>query len=635
MKTLVLNLERREDRKELFERTNSGKLDYEFFEYTWDGYNTDYNKIRELGFDTDPNWIDPIEGTHLTRGEVGCFLSHYYAWRYCIESNEPILILEDDAIVTSAFNIKRIETQLKKGYDFVYLGWKEMEKSLPIKNNKTFVVPVYPYWTVGYVITPECAKKFVCEETEKSIIPVDEFLALQMKNINPIGYKKNVVEQRDREEVGSDVTTGDRYDAFLDFGIHVLTVGTDEKKCEKLYNSAAYNNINLINLGKDTDWNGGDMTIRGGGQKLLMVRDYIQRLQDRDIIFFCDAYDVFFTDTIGEIIYRYLEIGHKILFGAERICWPNEEYAGMMRTINKNDFPDLSTPYQYLNSGVFIANVGELKRILTPSIQIRPDESDQLWIQKKFIDRQYDIALDTDCYIFQCHEPLAHKDEDNGQLLNPVTGCYNCVYHGNGGEEAKQTFIEKYEEFYGVTDSPIIYIPTQDYEILEDDIILIDFLTESMCDSLIELSEGGSDFKSLSYDDVPGQEMRLREIDLWDNISKHWERSISPIIQKHWDMCGWYGLRDAFIIKYTMEGQKKLRVHTDASLVTGSVKLNDSYSGGELYFPRQDFSNKDIPVGKCILFPGQVTHCHESKPITEGTKYSLTMWTQRYEGDSI
>ena len=75
MKTLVLNLEHREDRKELFERTNSGKLDYEFFEYTWDVYNTDYNKIRELGFDTDPNWIDPIEGTHLTRGEVGCFLS--------------------------------------------------------------------------------------------------------------------------------------------------------------------------------------------------------------------------------------------------------------------------------------------------------------------------------------------------------------------------------------------------------------------------------------------------------------------------------------------------------------------------------------------------------------------------------
>ena len=129
--------------------------------------------------------------------------------------------------------------------------------------------------------------------------------------------------------------------------------------------------------------------------------------------------------------------------------------------------------------------------------------------------------------------------------------------------------------------------------------------------------------------------MRLRELDLGDNISKHWERSISPIIQKHWDMCGWYGLRDAFIIKYTMEGQKKLRVHTDASLVTGSVKLNDSYSGGELYFPRQDFSNKDIPVGKCILFPGQVTHCHESKPITEGTKYSLTMWTQRYDGDDI
>ena len=95
-------------------------------------------------------------------------------------------------------------------------------------------------------------------------------------------------------------------------------------------------------------------------------------------------------------------------------------------------------------------------------------------------------------------------------------------------------------------------------------------------------------------------------------------------------------IRDsAFLIKYDLKGQRKLRLHTDASLVTGSVKLNDDYTGGELYFPRQDFSNKDVPVGKCILFPGQVTHSHTSKELLSGTKYSLTMWTNRYDGDSI
>ena len=62
------------------------------------------------------------------------------------------------------------------------------------------------------------------------------------------------------------------------------------------------------------------------------------------------------------------------------------------------------------------------------------------------------------------------------------------------------------------------------------------------------------------------------------------------------------GIEGCFIIKYEMDKQRELRVHNDASLVTGSVKLNDDYTGGLLEFPRQKFNNKDIPVGKCLLF---------------------------------
>jgi predicted 2-oxoglutarate/Fe(II)-dependent dioxygenase YbiX len=82
-----------------------------------------------------------------------------------------------------------------------------------------------------------------------------------------------------------------------------------------------------------------------------------------------------------------------------------------------------------------------------------------------------------------------------------------------------------------------------------------------------------------------------------------------------------------------MKGQRDLRLHSDLSLVTGSVKLNDDYTGGDLYFPRQKFSNKDVPVGKCILFPGQVTHSHTSKELESGTKFSLTIWTKRGKND--
>ena len=91
-----------------------------------------------------------------------------------------------------------------------------------------------------------------------------------------------------------------------------------------------------------------------------------------------------------------------------------------------------------------------------------------------------------------------------------------------------------------------------------------------------------------------------------------------------------YGLRDAFTMRYSVDTQKDLPLHTDASLVTGSIKLNDDYEGADLVYPRQNFSNKDIPVGKCILFPGMVTHGHACQTLTKGVKYSFTIWTNRY-----
>ena len=666
MRALVLNLERRQDRRELFDSTNGNKLSYEYSQYVQDGENVTYDKLRELGFNTDKSWTDPIEETHLTRGEVGCFLSHWYAWRYCAELNEPLIILEDDAVVTDRFDENKIITKLNEGYNLVYLGWKEMgESTAPtpplntvidlssnpmmamammgavqsqnadaatsvlnsVQNNITatseFVTPDYPYWGLAYVITPQSAAILLDDTAKKNIIPVDEYLPKKLKELVPIAYKENVVEQRDRSETGTDITTGSRYDAFIDFDIHALTLGTDEDKCAKLFASAKYHGFEFTNLGKNVDWIGGDMLRSlGGGQKLRAVNEYIKELPDEDVVFFCDAYDVFMVDSLNEMVYRYLEIGHQVLFGAERICWPDASLSDTHKAINKKHFPNLSTPYQHLNSGTFIGRVSELKKIL--SILPDADESDQAWMQKRFFSEEFDIALDTECYLFQQHEPDVYKDGD--QLVNPITHCYTCLYHGNGGKEMKDLFVQKYKDFYG-TESPILYIPTVDYEILDDDIILIDYLTPSMCDSLIELSERHGGYKGLEGDDVPAQEIRLSALGVRDVTANHWWDTIEPIIGKHWTCCAYKGLRDAFIIKYSMKGQKHLRLHSDISLITGSVKLNDDYTGGELYFPRQNFSNKDVPVGKCILFPGQVTHPHTSKELKSGTKFSLTMWS--------
>ena len=97
----------------------------------------------------------------------------------------------------------------------------------------------------------------------------------------------------------------------------------------------------------------------------------------------------------------------------------------------KNNTQD--TPYQYLNSGTYVARIGELKKIFEEHIP--NDGDDQLYVQKQHLTGKYDIACDVEGYIFTCYEPQI--EVRNGQLYNPVTGCYTCAYHGNGGEKQK------------------------------------------------------------------------------------------------------------------------------------------------------------------------------------------------------
>ncbi|WQX51094.1 glycosyltransferase family 25 protein [Helicobacter pylori] len=55
--------------------------------------------------------------------EFGCYLSHYFLWKECVKTNQPIVILEDDATLESNF-MQALEDCLKSPFDFVKLfGW--------------------------------------------------------------------------------------------------------------------------------------------------------------------------------------------------------------------------------------------------------------------------------------------------------------------------------------------------------------------------------------------------------------------------------------------------------------------------------------------------------------------------------
>tara|TARA_Y100000590_G_scaffold87048_3_gene97530 strand:+ start:9298 stop:9843 length:546 start_codon:yes stop_codon:yes gene_type:complete len=82
-----------------------------------------------------------------------------------------------------------------------------------------------------------------------------------------------------------------------------------------------------------------------------------------------------------------------------------------------------------------------------------------------------------------------------------------------------------------------------------------------------------------------------------------------------------------FAVKYSKDTQLSLKEHVDESYISGSIKLNTDYEGGILKFPRQNFTNENIPIGDLIIWPSQITHPHLSTKVTKGEKYSITIWT--------
>jgi len=82
------------------------------------------------------------------------------------------------------------------------------------------------------------------------------------------------------------------------------------------------------------------------------------------------------------------------------------------------------------------------------------------------------------------------------------------------------------------------------------------------------------------------------------------------------------------VIRYALGEQEELRLHHDVAQVSASIKLNDDYEGAELEFPRQGWTNADMPVGTLVTWPSLVTHPHATRPLRSGVKYSLTIWCE-------
>ena len=169
-----------------------------------------------------------------------------------------------------------------------------------------------------------------------------------------------------------------------------------------------------------------------------------------------------------------------------------------------------------------------------------------------------------------------------------------------------------------------------DFQCVSQDILHTKFLPEDICEAILASALQANTWQynpRLVYhtDDIHFEEY-LPE---WYDIIKIGMQNAFEKAAEYWGIeSAEVTIASMFAVRYTLEEKLDLKVHHDDSYITGSIKLNNRYSGGELFFPRHKFTNKNIEVGDLLLWPGQITHPHGSLPITEGEKYSITIWTK-------
>jgi hypothetical protein len=160
------------------------------------------------------------------------------------------------------------------------------------------------------------------------------------------------------------------------------------------------------------------------------------------------------------------------------------------------------------------------------------------------------------------------------------------------------------------------------------DIFVTPFWTAEFCSLVIRAAEATGVFEPQPDDPVPGHEVSLAVISprLFEAVQDDLGRRIWPLLQRPWPYIDYYGLRDAFVIRYALGEQESLRIHHDVAQVSASVKLNNDYDGAELNFPRQAVTNAAAAVGELLAWPSLVTHPHRTEQLRRGVKYALTIW---------
>jgi GR25 family glycosyltransferase involved in LPS biosynthesis len=158
------------------------------------------------------------EGMTLT---VACSLSHMHLWNKCVEMNEPIMILEHDAVFTRKFRLGKLLDAIEDGdivmindprgatrrgtvYHENIIRWDKGLNTIDGVNTADENVPDGLAGNSAYIITPAAAKKASELQSSIGIWPNDALLCKQLFPRNLKSYYPYIT----RVEQKKSTTTG-------------------------------------------------------------------------------------------------------------------------------------------------------------------------------------------------------------------------------------------------------------------------------------------------------------------------------------------------------------------------------------------------------------------------------------------
>jgi glycosyl transferase, family 25 len=178
MKIFVINLESAKDRKESMSRQlESLGLDAEFFKAV-DGRAENHHLFTLY----DPGLRWKKRGKSLSKGQLGCFASHYLLWEQCVRLGMPIVVLEDDALLYGErfLNFCNSAAHLDRKYECIRLfdNQSKHHSSIFIEDVNGFHIAKFTKGhmrATGYYLTPPGAEKFI-QYANPLFLPVDIYM---------------------------------------------------------------------------------------------------------------------------------------------------------------------------------------------------------------------------------------------------------------------------------------------------------------------------------------------------------------------------------------------------------------------------------------------------------------------------